>query len=42
VGAGFEEEAFVKPAHASYRVGVARLATPSPAPLPHRLFTFLR
>jgi hypothetical protein len=37
---GFEEVAFVKPADASFRVGVARLATPSDAPLPDRLFSF--
>ena len=39
---GFEEVAFVKPADASFRVGVARLATPSDAPLPERLFSFSR
>jgi hypothetical protein len=39
---GFEEVAFVKPADATYRVGVVRLATPSTAPLPDRLFSFAR
>jgi hypothetical protein len=42
VAAGFEEVAFVKPADASYRVGVARLVTPSAVPLPARLFSFVR
>jgi hypothetical protein len=41
VDAGFEEVAFVKPADASYRVGVTRLVTPSAAPIPERLFTFV-
>ena len=40
--AGFEEVAFVKPADASYRVGVARLPEPSREPLPERLFNFVR
>lgn len=40
--AGYEEVAFVRPADASYRVGVARLATPSDDPLPQRLFSFVR
>jgi Methyltransferase domain len=42
LAAGFDEVAFVKPADASYRVGVARLAVPSADPLPDRLFTFVR
>ncbi|HEY3530716.1 MAG TPA: class I SAM-dependent methyltransferase [Nocardioides sp.] len=42
LAAGFEEVAFVRPADASYRVGVARLAEPSAEPIPDRLFTFVR
>jgi hypothetical protein len=42
LAAGFDEVAFVRPADASYRVGVARLTTPSTDPLPDRLFTFVR
>lgn len=41
VSAGFDEVTFVKPPDASYRVGVARLPTPSSHTLPDRLFTFL-
>jgi hypothetical protein len=39
--AGFDEVTFVRPADASYRVGVARLAEPSTEPLPRRLFSFV-
>ncbi|HEX3930065.1 MAG TPA: class I SAM-dependent methyltransferase [Nocardioides sp.] len=39
---GFETTAYVVPAQGHWRLGVARLATPSPAPLPDRLFTFVR
>jgi hypothetical protein len=42
LAAGFDEVAFVRPADASYRVGVARLQEPSEVPLPLRLFSFVR
>ena len=42
LAAGFDEVAFVKPADASYRVGVTRLPEPSGDPLPQRLFSFVR
>lgn len=41
LAAGFDEVAFVKPADASYRVGVDRLPEPSTEPLPERLFSFV-
>ena len=41
LAAGFDEVAFVKPADASYRVGVARLPEPSGDPVPQRLFSFV-
>jgi len=42
LAAGFDEVVFVKPADASYRVGVARLSEPSGDPPPQRLFSFVR
>jgi hypothetical protein len=39
---GFETETLVRPDDAAWRLGVSRLRVPSGAPLPERLFTFLR
>jgi hypothetical protein len=39
---GFETTAYVVPAEGHWRLGVATLTTPSQAPLPDRLFTFVR
>jgi len=40
--AGFETLAYVVPEGAPWRLGVSRLVAPSSAPLPERLFTFVR
>lgn len=39
---GFETEALVRPDDAAWRLGVSRLRVASGAPLPERLFTFVR
>jgi hypothetical protein len=39
---GFETLAFVVPAEGHWRLGISRLAAPSGASLPERLFTFVR
>lgn len=39
---GFDEVGYVVPAEGYWRLGVARLRTPSAEPLPERLFTFVR